>query len=548
VSTDFATGFTLGDLLANERGLTLLSGGEHAASRRVAGAHTIEIDHPVDWLERDWVMLTTGVRLRHSATAQRQLVADLQEAGAAALGFGVGIVFKHVPPALLEEARRRGFPVFEIPAELPFRALVSTVSGSVLSSDMRSLQRLSSLQGYLMEALQEAAPRGPVVERLASFADAAVTLFGPRGEVEASAGAAPAAAIWAGIARRPAPVVSLDDGAWETVALPVGRDQAATAWLAVSVAAPRTLSPFARAAARAAVPVLAALTRLDELASRQQTAIEHALLDELLACADAADGAALRARAAALGIDLAQAGSIVLAAPRALAAGGPCGCAGAAPGALAASAAPAAPGLRAGPSSSAGAVDASPGAAETFARMLAERVPRALVRRRGEAAVALVPGGQEEVAATVAQVLAGCPGWVAGIGRPVADATAVRHSLHDAEVALRRVAGAAGRAVLRFDDLDLATLVATETSSERYAPKVEEVFGALSANPSLYEAVVAYFEHDLDVMRTARAMHLHHNSLRYRLGRVERTLGRSLKEPATIASVYIALAARAVAV
>ena len=46
-------------------------------------------------------------------------------------------------------------------------------------------------------------------------------------------------------------------------------------------------------------------------------------------------------------------------------------------------------------------------------------------------------------------------------------------------------------------------------------------------------------------MRAAQAMHLHHNSLRYRLSRAEQLLGRSLKDPATIASVYFALTARA---
>jgi purine catabolism regulator len=59
----------------------------------------------------------------------------------------------------------------------------------------------------------------------------------------------------------------------------------------------------------------------------------------------------------------------------------------------------------------------------------------------------------------------------------------------------------------------------------------------------LWEAVVAYFDNDLDVVRTAAALHLHPNSLRYRLARVEKLLGRSLKQPSTIAGVYIALLA-----
>jgi DNA-binding PucR family transcriptional regulator len=38
---------------------------------------------------------------------------------------------------------------------------------------------------------------------------------------------------------------------------------------------------------------------------------------------------------------------------------------------------------------------------------------------------------------------------------------------------------------------------------------------------------------------------MHRNSLRYRLARAEQVLGRSLKQPATIAAIHIALVAEA---
>ena len=75
-------------------GLTLVSGGPDCARRDVRGAHAVEVDEPARWLARDWVMLTTGVRLRGNARAQRALVPALEEAGVCALGFGVGLGFK----------------------------------------------------------------------------------------------------------------------------------------------------------------------------------------------------------------------------------------------------------------------------------------------------------------------------------------------------------------------------------------------------------------------------------------------------------------------
>ncbi len=87
----------LGDLLDGGLGLTLATADPGARDRRVLGAHSIEIERPGVWLERDWLMLTTGVRLRDDPTAQRRLVAELRDIGAAGLGFAEGVVFDRFP-------------------------------------------------------------------------------------------------------------------------------------------------------------------------------------------------------------------------------------------------------------------------------------------------------------------------------------------------------------------------------------------------------------------------------------------------------------------
>src|SRR4051794_25858899 len=115
-----ASTFRLGDLLDHdELGLKLLSGGAEARGRRVGGAHAIEIERPTTWLEPEWIMLTTGARLRRSASAQRELVGELETAGAAPPGFGVELVFPGGPRALPDQARAPGVPGGRVPPGTP---------------------------------------------------------------------------------------------------------------------------------------------------------------------------------------------------------------------------------------------------------------------------------------------------------------------------------------------------------------------------------------------------------------------------------------------
>ena len=172
----------------------MLSGGEAAVAREVRGAHTVEVDEPARWLDRGWIMLTTGVRLRGNAEAQRALVPELEARGASALGFGVGLGFKRVPPALLEVARERGFPVFSVPYETPFREIIRFIDGS----EERTFRRLTALQRFLVDALRTPRPQQAILDRLARFLDAGAALG------ELTAGRVPEAEVLGQIGEEPA--------------------------------------------------------------------------------------------------------------------------------------------------------------------------------------------------------------------------------------------------------------------------------------------------------------------------------------------------------
>jgi PucR family transcriptional regulator, purine catabolism regulatory protein len=125
--------------LTRELGLELLSGAERGATH-VRWVHATELLDPTPWLKGGELLLTTGVQLS-DAEAQRELIARLVAKQIAGLGFGTGFAHKRVPAALVRAARKDGFPLFEVPYELPFIAITERAFAQLLDERYEMLQR-----------------------------------------------------------------------------------------------------------------------------------------------------------------------------------------------------------------------------------------------------------------------------------------------------------------------------------------------------------------------------------------------------------------------
>jgi hypothetical protein len=136
--------------LVAELGLKLVSG-EESAQAHIRWVHSTELPDPTPWLRGGELLLTTGLQLQ-SAKTQRELIAHLAEHEIGGLGFGTGFAHKRLPPALGDEARKRAFPLFEVPYELPFIAITERVFAQLLDARYEMLQR-SMAGDVLAEAL-----------------------------------------------------------------------------------------------------------------------------------------------------------------------------------------------------------------------------------------------------------------------------------------------------------------------------------------------------------------------------------------------------------
>jgi purine catabolism regulator len=125
--------------LIGELGLKLVSGQE-SAQTHVRWVHSSELPDPTPWLKGGEMLLTTGLGL-DGPRAQRELVERLADHDIAALGFGTGFSHKRLPAALVTAARKRDFPVFEVPYELPFIAITERAFTRLLDERYELLQR-----------------------------------------------------------------------------------------------------------------------------------------------------------------------------------------------------------------------------------------------------------------------------------------------------------------------------------------------------------------------------------------------------------------------
>jgi PucR family transcriptional regulator, purine catabolism regulatory protein len=163
--------------------IALLAGEGHL-DMPVRWVHISELIDPTPWLSGGELLLTTGIAL-NSPKRQREYIATLADHGLAGLGLGTGFTHEKVPKALLEAARERDFPLFEVPYELPFIALTEHAFTRLVNEQYALLQRSIAAQERLQRIVLSERGLEAIVGALATLIGGPALVFDGRGDLQA---------------------------------------------------------------------------------------------------------------------------------------------------------------------------------------------------------------------------------------------------------------------------------------------------------------------------------------------------------------------------
>lgn len=162
--------------------LTVAAGAE-GLGRQVSWLHVSELADPTQFLEGGEFLLTTGLGVGELATTQRAYIRRLAKHGLAGLGFSVGFGFPDIPPAIVEEANKLGFPVISVPYEVPFVAITKAAFRHLANEQLEQVTLALEVHERLADAVLEGRGLQALLAILCNHLDCSLALVDTTGRV-----------------------------------------------------------------------------------------------------------------------------------------------------------------------------------------------------------------------------------------------------------------------------------------------------------------------------------------------------------------------------
>jgi len=166
-----------------------LVAGATGANRIVRRLNVMEVPDVLPWVKADELILTTGYPLRHRPAALIKLVGDLDDRGLAAFAIKLARYIDELPVRMLAEADERGFPVILLPDDVGFDDILNQVLTQILNKQAAALAHSDEVHRAIVATVLAGGGLEEVTAKAAMLLmPAALVAVGSEGAILATAG------------------------------------------------------------------------------------------------------------------------------------------------------------------------------------------------------------------------------------------------------------------------------------------------------------------------------------------------------------------------
>ncbi|MQA95792.1 MAG: PucR family transcriptional regulator [Streptosporangiales bacterium] len=496
-----------------------LVAGEAGTGRVVQRLNVLEGPDILPWIRPRQLLLTTGLPLRQSPRPVPLLLGDLDRRGVSALGVRIGRHRDVLTPEVLRRADALGLPVLLLPEDLGFDEILGHVLAEILNRQAAVLARAEETHRGLLQIVLGGGGLGELTTQVSAVLGVAVAAIDTDGRTLAGAGPPEQLA-----AMRPPPG---RDGralpAAPYVTVPVSADGVRFGRLVAYDHGTRLGDGDVAILDRAAIVAALILTKQAAVAEVEGR-YRSDFLRDVLAGRAGSPGRVIT-HGASFGWRLDRPAVVIVSEldPVPCPDGGPA------------------------ERMAAGAAAERVAAGDPERRRLQDRLAAAwmaALRRQDQGAavaalaheVVAVVGAEEidtvpTLVKDVTAAMDGPRGFTTGVSRAVSGPGGLPAGYDQARKAVRVGRQLHGPGALaHFDKLGVYRLLSQVPDTEELHAFVQEVLGPLAADDDaehvdLRHTLQVLLETNLNVAETARRLHFHYNTLRYRIGKLERLLG-----------------------
>ncbi|HLR94004.1 MAG TPA: PucR family transcriptional regulator ligand-binding domain-containing protein [Jiangellaceae bacterium] len=134
------------------RGAVVLAGHE-GLDRVVQRANIMEVPDILPWVKPNELLLTTGYPLRNTLQDLPQLVSELDHRGLSAMAVKLHRYIDELPEEMLKEADRLGIPLIRLPDAVGFDDILNQVLTAVLNRQAAALERTWTVHHALLSVV-----------------------------------------------------------------------------------------------------------------------------------------------------------------------------------------------------------------------------------------------------------------------------------------------------------------------------------------------------------------------------------------------------------